>query len=67
MNEWISVSDKLPDKAGNYLIFIPGEYNDNIMVARFGFNRKIPWRGVQPHSAIEDVTHWMPLPDKPNY
>lgn len=66
-SEWIDARRKLPDTEGDYLVFIPGEYHDNIMVARYALNSEIPWRGVQAHSAIEDVAFWMPLPEKPEY
>ncbi len=63
--DWVSVDDRLPNKQGQYLVYIPGEFHDTITTARYAFNRKLPWRGVQAHSAIEDVTHWMELPEKP--
>lgn len=65
MMEWINAEYELPDKDGYYLVFIPGEFHNSIMVARFAFNRELPWRGAQAHSAIEGVTHWMMLPEEP--
>lgn len=65
--DWIKADHKLPDEQGDYLVFIPGEYHDNFIVARYAFNHEIPWRGDQAHSAIEDVMFWMPLPEKPKY
>ena len=67
MSEWISVDKRLPDEQKEYLVFIPGEYKNNIMVARFAFNHRTGWRGAQAHSAIEDVTHWMELPEEPEW
>lgn len=63
--KWKDARYELPDQEGDYLVFIPGEYHDTMMVVRYSFNCKIPWRGAQAHSAIEDVLLWMPLPKVP--
>ena len=63
--EWKDARHELPDEEGYYLVFIPGEFHDTMMVARYSFNYEIPWRGAQAHSAIEDVSLWMPLPKVP--
>ena len=65
VTEWKDARHELPDEEGYYLVFIPGEFNDTMMVARYSFNHEIPWRGAQAHSAIEDVLLWMPLPKVP--
>lgn len=62
---WKDARQETPDKQGDYLVFIPGEFHDTMMVARYSFNCEIPWRGAQAHSAIEDVLFWMPLPNAP--
>ena len=65
MSEWVNAKERLPDEQKRYLVFIPGEFNNTMMVARYAFDHEIPWRGAQAHSAIEDVTHWMELPKEP--
>lgn len=65
MMKWKDTKHELPDKNGDYLVFIPSEFHDSIMVARYAVDCEMPWRGAQAHSAIEGVTHWMPLPEKP--
>ena len=64
---WKDARHDPPDKQDDYLVFIPGEFHDTMMVARYSFNREIPWRGAQAHSAIEDVLFWMPLPKVPEF
>jgi len=56
--EWISVKDKLPDKAGYYLIC---EVNNIILSLGAKF---FSLRGKY-FSSDYLITHWMPLPKPP--
>lgn len=76
VQEWVSVEDRLPDKAGRYLAvkkrIAPDKLGGNrtdIVILRFfvddGFRipTHIPdWINEEIN---EEVTHWMPLPNPP--
>jgi hypothetical protein len=53
MSEWIAIKDRLPDKDGRYLVYVP-HWN---------------WIGVSSlrQGKFDDTTatHWMILPEKP--
>lgn len=64
MNNWISVKERLPEKTGNYLIFLKIPIIDNA--------------GNECHTVIDtfhngnfyftikaSYTHWQPLPEPP--
>ena len=80
MDRWISVSEKLPDQDGNYLVFQKYFYGtcittlrfakDGRKVDRYDFERE--WKNVWyrydsewGHITIDNITHWMPLPEPP--
>ena len=59
MSEWIRVKNILPELEGKVLTYSK----------RYGikFNyRSINYNGWANHDAKERITHWMPLPEKPN-
>ena len=79
--KWIPVTDRLPDKDGDYLV-VKKIFNNSIMqevlnfakdgrkVDKYDFNRG--WKNVWyyydsewGHITIDSVTHWMPLPEPP--
>ena len=72
--EWISVKDKMPDDGmGCYLVLadlpcLVGKYIDIAwynaynMYGRNDFN---PWYHREDGINYEGITHWMPLPQKP--
>jgi hypothetical protein len=60
--EWISVKDRLPQMGEDVLCFsmkrIFHSWWDNI-------SSSCDWYDIQNNWIIEDVTHWMPLPEQP--
>lgn len=56
-NQWIPVSERLPEKQGKYLVYCPrGEYG-KVYSAEF----------ISVfHTGDEEVTHWQPLPKEPD-
>ena len=80
IQRWIPVSERLPDADGNYIVFEPGYIvpairvlsfaKDGRKVDKYDFDRE--WKNVWyrydsewGHITIDDVTHWMPLPQPP--
>ena len=78
--QWIPVTERLPEKDGQYLVYERGYIipsirvlsfaNDGRKVDKYDFCRE--WRNVWyqydsewGHITIDDVTHWMPLPEPP--
>jgi len=55
---WISTKDRLPDDTKEYLCYTT---KCKIKIAKYlpAFNH---W---QRHTVINNVTHWMPLPEPP--
>ncbi len=67
MNEWISVEDRLPELETNVLVIT--KYNDIYIAFPNKFKDKLYWDivcGCQEGSWTQDVTHWQPLPARPN-
>lgn len=75
VNRWIPVEDALPEKDGEYLVFT--EYED-VFKCTFDSNEENKWGFEQDYrdpdtlgwagttwTAVETVTHWMPLPEPP--
>ena len=62
MSEWISVKDRLPDKAGDYLVALPYKWTGGIdwVIDRIYFRGKTTWA-----TANKRISHWMPLPEPP--
>ena len=69
MNEWTKCSERLPEESGNYLTYTDWGW---ISVNRFS----AVWQKWNIHDsntdkdwvdkmAMEDITHWMPLPAGP--
>ena len=78
--KWISVKERLPETDGNYLVYQEGYIVPAIRVLSFAKDgRKVDkydfyreWKNVWyrydsewGHITIDDVTHWMPLPEMP--
>ena len=80
VQEWISVKDRLPEKDGYYIAFVEGYWarctrllgfaKDGRKVDEFDFDEgaKNVWYRYDSeygYVTVEDVTHWMPLPQPP--
>ena len=78
--KWIPVSERLPDKDGSYLVFKKNVYGTDTRALRFAKDgRKVDkydfhteWKNVWyrydiewGYITIDDITHWMPLPEPP--
>lgn len=64
MNNWISVKDRLPEIAGAYLVYCA---ISNVELAHWHVEK---FWFIDVNNSIGrahglDVTHWQPLPDKP--
>lgn len=70
MNEWISVSDRLPDSRGEYIVAYHPCYWDNVEpemkvgVDSFRGNKNGGNKSWAKHK-YQRVTHWMPKPEPP--
>jgi hypothetical protein len=78
--KWIPVTERLPEQDGKYLVFRKCAYGTDIDTLRFAKDgRKVDkydfhrgWKNVwhrydseYGHLTIDNVTHWMPLPEPP--
>lgn len=65
MNEWISVSERLPELGKEVLIYIPDgntiEVDAMRQMGKSDGNR-LDWFRYYPHN----ISHWMPLPATPD-
>lgn len=74
-NCWIPCSERMPEQDGEYLVFT--EYED-VFKCTFDSNEENKWGFEQNYhdpdtlgwagttwTAVETVTHWMPLPEPP--
>lgn len=58
-NDWVSVEERLPPKKQNVLAYSPrsgiaeADYADGV------------WMQYRWSAVMDDVTHWMPLPEPP--
>lgn len=78
MDGWIKIEDKLPDKNGNYIIYLnDGDpafdkdifYKDLVVInviniAEYDCGKWIYYNDDE-WDITDIVTHWMPLPDPP--
>lgn len=64
-NEWVSVDERLPETAGEYLVVYHPCHWDNVSakvcVGIDSFRGKTAWAKKK----YQRVTHWMPLPAPP--
>lgn len=63
MSEWISVEDRMPEEhSGEVLIF---DINKTIYLASPLKCKRFMTTCFGSMRTIEEITHWMPLPDAP--
>ena len=68
---WISVKDRLPETEDSYLIWPPNKYAGGVApfslydCREYKKNTFYLESEYGEVSILEEVTHWMPLPDKP--
>ena len=61
MSDWISAKDRLPEIAGDYLVWIDGTDTADCTPGP-----RCPFYFWKNHGQFRsDVTHWQPLPDGP--
>ena len=81
IQQWIPVTERLPEKDGKYLLFEQrkhGAYIDTIYFAKDArkidrYDFKDNWKNVWydydsewGYYTVDTFTHWMPLPEPPN-
>ena len=59
--EWIKVKDRLPEFNEEVLAYTP---DGAIWMADYD-PEDDGWKTTDNYQLLEDVTHWMPLPDPP--
>jgi hypothetical protein len=66
-SEWISVDERLPDKFGKYLTYRKSHCVSYVDILDYDTNQSVwsffdsDWGDCE----VDDVTHWMPLPEAP--
>lgn len=58
-NKWIPVSERLPEEDGIYLISVNSETKGIYSRTAWYFTQNEQWL------AMQEVTHWMPMPEPP--
>lgn len=65
MGEWIKCSECVPDSGDDMIVFA-----DGIVMSGISYNKKkgfyIQALEYDDDETIDNVTHWMPLPEPPN-
>lgn len=65
VQEWIPVSERLPEEAGEYNVMIKGaEIATSLWYSRLS-NGWYNFDDDYYEETYDDVTHWMPLPEAP--
>ena len=64
VQEWVPVTEKLPEDSGYYLVVHRNKYNGSISIA-FEMYIKCKIGEWWENDYAYDVTHWMPLPEPP--
>ena len=64
VQEWVPVTERLPEDSGYYLVVHQNKYNGSISIA-FEMYIKCKIGEWWENDYAYDVTHWMPLPELP--
>ena len=64
VQEWVPVTEKLPEDSGYYLVVHRNKYNGSISIA-FEMYIKCKIGEWWENDYAYDVTHWMSLPEPP--
>ena len=64
VQEWVPVTDRLPEDGGYYLVVHRNKYNGSISIA-FEMYIKCKIGEWWENDYAYDVTHWMSLPEMP--
>ena len=64
VQEWISVDDELPE-VGGYVVCIAKRNPFSRFMPMVARIEKNGWVNPMTEQYISEVTHWMPLPEKP--
>ena len=77
--EWINVKDRLPSEDGRYLVCTKSSIGKFVKIISYALNYDCPFShewmqgralwyayGEVGDYEIDNVTHWMPLPELPN-
>lgn len=59
VQEWVPVTERLPEESGEYLTYC-GEYDGICILYCEVLKTQIKWR-----TKWKEVTHWQPLPEPP--
>ena len=67
MNKWISIKNKLPDNEEIFLVYRGEAKDPEIELGLWNKNKKkFEYYDSECYGyKIDDVTHWMPLPEPP--
>ena len=64
VQEWISVTDRLPE-AGGYVVCIAARNPFSRLMPMVARIEKNGWVNPMTEQYISEVTHWMPMPAQP--
>lgn len=66
MNNWISIKEKLPERSGYFLVYMPQETEGyNIMQFYYCGNNEWDDNRGMADSKYFGITHWQSLPEPP--
>lgn len=65
--KWISAEDRLPEKSGEYIIYLNTPVVRMTSTAFWSFDVWVgrDTKAMYDNEIQEYLTHWMPLPDRP--
>lgn len=63
--KWISVKDRLPTDDSEVLLCLSGYLIDSLIVGRWSLVGHCWVRGLFGNYVEGDVTHWLPIPERP--